>query len=217
MTSPSGSWHGGEAPERLLELGRRIASLLERMLRAGGEGPELDAALEDAAAAVARAEALLAPLERSTTPGLDPQARAAGARPYYVHGSNVGPYNPVFPQLSMRLDGDVSTARVRLGVAHEGPPGCVHGGIVALLFDQLLGQHIQDVGIPGMTGTLEVRYRRPVPLYTELALEARTRLRSGRKVVSEGRLWALGELAADAEGIFVLPRQGLAAIERARS
>jgi acyl-coenzyme A thioesterase PaaI-like protein len=211
MTMPSRSWHGGEAPERLVDLGRRVASLLERMLRAGGAGPELDAALEGAAAEVERAEALLAPFERSTTPGLDPEARGAGARPYYVRGSNVGPHNPVFPELHMRPGADVSTARVLLGVAHEGPPGCVHGGIVALLFDQLLGQHNQDAGIPGMTGTLEVRYRRPVPLYTELALEARTRLRSGRKVVSEGRMWARAELVAEAEGIFVMPRQGFGA------
>ena len=44
--------------------------------------------------------------------------------------------------------------------AYEGPPGLVHGGVVALLLDQILGGAADHAGVPGMTGTLTVRYRK---------------------------------------------------------
>ena len=57
---------------------------------------------------------------------------------------------------------------VTFGSAYEGPPGHVHGGYVAAAFDELLGMTQSLGGMPGMTGTLTVRYRRPTPLRTEL-------------------------------------------------
>jgi hypothetical protein len=78
---------------------------------------------------------------------------------------------------------------------------------VAALFDQILGQHNLSTGIPAMTGTLTVRYRRPTPLFTELRFEARTRSREGRKVITEGWLKAGDEVTAEAEGLFILPRK----------
>lgn len=203
MPTDDPPWHGGSAPQELTALSAEVADLLDRMLRVAGEGVEGEA-LERAARAVREAAEQLAPHARGGAPRVGAAGDAAG-RPYYVRGSNVGPHNPVFPSLAIRLEGEVSHADVTLGVAHEGPPGCVHGGIVALLFDQVLGQHNQDVGIPAMTGTLTVRYRRPVPLHVPLALDARVRDRSGRKIVTVGALRVDGETLAEAEGIFVLP------------
>ncbi len=58
------------------------------------------------------------------------------------------------------------------GVAYEGPPGYVHGGIIAAAFDEVLGMAQSLTGNPGMTGTLSIRYRRPDPcLLTELVFE----------------------------------------------
>ena len=47
-----------------------------------------------------------------------------------------------------------------LGAAYEGPPGLVHGGVSALILDQVLGEAAGAGGKPGMTGTLTIRYRR---------------------------------------------------------
>ena len=96
--------------------------------------------------------------------------------------------------------------RVDLDITWEGPPGCVHGGYVAHLFDCLMGQHNLNVGIPAMTGNLSVRYRRPTPLHTDLLLEAHTARSSGRKIVHQRRRSPRGgTVTAEAEGLFIVP------------
>mgnify|MGYP006303230097 CR=1 FL=1 len=91
----------------------------------------------------------------------------------------------------------------RFGPAYEGPPGCVHGGWVAAAFDEVLGFAQSLTGIPGMTGTLTVIYRRPTPLETDLRFEARVERTEGRKRFVRGTVTGGGELTAEAEGIFI--------------
>ncbi len=100
------------------------------------------------------------------------------------------------------LDGRF-VARATLGASFEGPPGYVHGGWVALIFDEALGIANVAGGNPGMTARLTIRYRRPTPLRTELRLEARTTGRQGRRITTVGTLHAGETLCAEAEGLFV--------------
>ena len=64
-----------------------------------------------------------------------------------------------------------SSSTSSYGTAYEGPPGSVHGGVVAAMFDEVLGMTQSLSGQPGMTGTLRIRYRRPTPLHRELRFE----------------------------------------------
>jgi acyl-coenzyme A thioesterase PaaI-like protein len=80
----------------------------------------------------------------------------------------------------------------------------VHGGVIASLFDELLGIVNIAAGLGAMTGTLTIRYRKPTPLLTDLTFEGRPTGVDGRKVYAEGSLYAGGELCAEAEGIFIL-------------
>jgi acyl-coenzyme A thioesterase PaaI-like protein len=91
----------------------------------------------------------------------------------------------------------------------------VHGGYVAHLFDQILGQHNLYSQIPAMTGTLSVRYRRPTPLYTDLDFEVHTEHASGRKILARGVLRSGDEIVAEAEGLFVMPRDFAANVAKA--
>jgi acyl-coenzyme A thioesterase PaaI-like protein len=93
--------------------------------------------------------------------------------------------------------------RVTYGYAYEGPPTCVHGGVIAELFDELLGMCNILVGSGAMTGTLTVRYRRPTPLLAPLELVARHTGKEGRKVFAWGGIYHRGELTAEADGIFI--------------
>jgi acyl-coenzyme A thioesterase PaaI-like protein len=115
----------------------------------------------------------------------------------------IGEHNPIAPPVAVELDGGVIRGRANLGAPYEGPPGYVHGAIIAATFDMLLGLANVASGNPGMTGTLTVRYRKPTPLHTDLTFEARTGERQGRKVIASGTVHANGELTAEAEGIFV--------------
>jgi hypothetical protein len=93
--------------------------------------------------------------------------------------------------------------RVTYGYPYEGPPTCVHGGVIAALFDELLGMCNILVGSGAMTGTLTVRYRRPTPLLAPLELVARHTGKEGRKVYAWGGIYHQGELTAEADGVFI--------------
>lgn len=115
----------------------------------------------------------------------------------------IGLANPIAPPITLQVEGDEVRGKVVFGTPYQGPPGYLHGGIVAALFDEALG-HVQWLtGNPGMTATLKVRYRKPTPLYTELRIEARVERVVGRKILTEARLYAGDTLTADAEGLFI--------------
>jgi acyl-coenzyme A thioesterase PaaI-like protein len=69
------------------------------------------------------------------------------------------------------VDG-VAIGTCTLGLQYEGPAGHVHGGISALLLDQVLGKANAANGRPGMTISLSIRYRKRVPLWTPLRITA---------------------------------------------
>jgi len=93
--------------------------------------------------------------------------------------------------------------RAVFGYQYEGPPTCVHGGVIAELFDELLGLANLVADQAGMTGTLKIRYHRPTPLLAPLELAARHTGRERRKIFTWGGIFCDGELAAEAEGIFI--------------
>ena len=93
-----------------------------------------------------------------------------------------------------------------LGALYEGPPGLVHGGVSALVLDQMLGEAAAVGGGPGMTARLTIHYRRPTPL-GRVASEGWVESTDGRKTVARGVLRDPdGNTTVEAEGLFVLPR-----------
>jgi acyl-coenzyme A thioesterase PaaI-like protein len=97
-------------------------------------------------------------------------------------------------------------AELNLGALYEGPPGLVHGGVSALILDQMLGEAAAVGGGPGMTGRLTLHYRRPTPL-GELSTEAWLESTTGRKTIAKGQVCDKdGNVTVEAEGLFILPR-----------
>ena len=128
-----------------------------------------------------------------------------------------GALNPTAPPMQVRTstmaDGrPVLIGTVRIDRLREGPPRAVHGGVIAGLFDELLGagQRLNG-GPPGMTGRLTVRYRRPTPLEADLELRVWIEDERTRRVVVRGDCVVLGEagddegrpVTAEAEAIFL--------------
>ncbi len=132
----------------------------------------------------------------SATAGSDPNAT-------FDHSPILGLANPLSPPLEVEIEGDRVVAHVHFGAAYEGPPGCVHGGYVAAVFDELLGATQTLSGTAGMTARLIVNYRRPTPLHRDLVMEGRMVRVDGRKVFVEATCSADGQLTAEAEGLFV--------------
>ncbi|MGH9171028.1 MAG: PaaI family thioesterase [Acidimicrobiales bacterium] len=190
----------GAASERLASEMRRI---IERLAVVRPPAEELEQA---AAAAAAFADRLdtLAERERSweiSEAGLDPG--------HFVAYSPVsGACNAIAPPVRFALvEHEASrpaiAGEVTFGPAYEGPPGHVHGGLLAAMFDELLGFAQLS---PGFTATLTVRYFRPVPLGKRLQLAANVDRVEGRKRWLKGTCSLEGELLAEAEGLFIAPR-----------
>ena len=99
------------------------------------------------------------------------------------------------------------TAVVCLDEAYQGPPGCVHGGYLAAMFDNLLGVlPYRLTGRKGaFTGRLTVRYRALTPLNAELVLTGSLTSVRSRRVTAAGQCHADGLLTAEAEALFVRP------------
>jgi len=120
-----------------------------------------------------------------------------------------GEGSPLAPPLVVRRDGDGVVAEATLGVAYEGPPAHVHGGMSALFMDQLLGSAAAAADVWGMTAHLELDYRGPLPLERKLVMRARVAESDGRKSLITGTI-ALADdperVLVEARGLFVLPR-----------
>jgi acyl-coenzyme A thioesterase PaaI-like protein len=125
----------------------------------------------------------------------------------------IGYANPIAPPVEVWLaesdDGQAEIhGRVTFDYPYEGPPMCVHGGVIAELFDELMGAANVIADKPGVTGTLTVRYRKPTPLLTPLDLVARFLRSEGRKVHTWAAIYHDGALTAEASGLFIEVQPG---------
>ena len=114
--------------------------------------------------------------------------------------------------LRFRLEGRAGTtpllvATFRPKPRHQGAPGFLHGGVAATCLDEAMaGVGYALDRIHTVTATLNLKYRRPVPLAAvPLRVEAwRDRAEPRRQQRVRGRLLLPdGTLAVEGDGIFV--------------
>jgi len=86
----------------------------------------------------------------------------------------------------------------------EGPPGYLHGGIIATLLDETMSKAVRAQGLTAMTRHMEVDYRRPVPSGVPIRLEGRIVRSEGRKHWTKAKLLDLeGRALAQSDGLFI--------------
>jgi len=92
--------------------------------------------------------------------------------------------------------------------AFEGRPGCLHGGIIATLLDEVMSKTVRaHGGHSAMTRHLQVDYLRPVPSLAPLRIEGRVLRSKGRSHWAEAQILSgEGAMLAHAKAIFVEPR-----------
>jgi acyl-coenzyme A thioesterase PaaI-like protein len=123
--------------------------------------------------------------------------------PHQPNCFGCGPRNQAGLHLRCHVTEEGVAGRFRLEHHHEGGPGVAHGGIVAAVLDDLLGCLIYRLGRPMVTARLEVDYRRPLPLATEVDAVARITTTEGRKAWTEGELSDQTGIYAQARGLFI--------------
>ena len=190
-------------PERA-RLAEAVRSLIDAVMTTEGDDPAVLLEVADGA------EQLAERLGGS-------RAAGAGYRPrthndYLPRSPVVGDASPLAPRIEWdtsddALDGKPGIeAHGTFGAAYEGPPGHVHGGMIALAFDEMLGIANIAAGHPGMTARLTIHYRKPTPLFHDLQFRAGVDRIEGRRIMSRAELWDGDTLTAQAEGLFVRPR-----------
>ena len=93
---------------------------------------------------------------------------------------------------------------------HQSYPNVIHGGISATILDEVIGRAIMmttDSNTFGVTIELKVRYKKPVPLDSELKAIGRIIKDRGRIFEGTGELYLPnGEIAVEAEGKYMKRR-----------
>ena len=190
------------------ELGTALRELVDAAVRTEVSLTELAAATGLARELAARLRAESRELHEIASVD-DPEIGERWYSPVY------GPGNPISPPIvATQSDDGRAEGRVTLGKPHEGPPGLVHGGVVATLLDHVLARAVRAGGRGGLTATLTVTYRRPVRLGVPLFLTAETGEIDGRRTTARARLVEEDDPAttlAEAEGLFVALRPHRAA------
>ncbi|MCU7724265.1 PaaI family thioesterase [Actinoplanes sp. KI2] len=184
--------------EAITDLGDALRTLVEHatwteapaadLLRAAAEAREIAARLGDSA-------------RDAAVPAADDPARGVRMyNPVIGHGSALA------PPLRIEVVAGMAIGRCTLGLAFEGPPTYAHGGVSAMLLDQILGHAVAAAGNPGMTVRLDTTYRAPVPLRTPLRLTAAVDEVAGRRVTATGYIATEadpGTILVSAVGTFV--------------
>jgi len=91
---------------------------------------------------------------------------------------------------------------------HIGAGDTLHGGLAATVLDEaLVWAGIMVEKVLTVTGTLDLRFRRPLYVADTITAVGRVEERSGRRVVLSGRLETERGTAVSAKGLYVVSRE----------
>lgn len=195
--SGGGSWGDGAR--------ERFAASVRAAIDATMTSQASDSALDDASTAL---DDIVAELRASGGTArnrieLHGAEALSGPTGHMLGSPQIGAANPLAVPVAVEVVDRRVVGRVTFTAPYEGPPGFVHGGVIASVFDELLGVANVEGQAPGMTAKLTVRYRRPTPLHRPAVFEAWHEKRQGRRFVAHATLHVDGQLTCEAEGLFV--------------
>ncbi|MDX2168339.1 MAG: PaaI family thioesterase [Deltaproteobacteria bacterium] len=179
-----------------------LAASVRRLIHATVTVADDAALLNDAAARIDALAATLAaaapdpPLSRYPGGGESPSD-------WMPFDAVMGRWNPLAAPLTIGAENGRAVGTVSFDTPYEGPPGCVHGAVIAASFDQVLNVANLMEGAAGPTARLELTFRAPTPLRRPLRFEGWVERREARKVHSRGRLLADGVVTVEAAGLFI--------------
>lgn len=186
--------------------GKPFVDLVEAFRRLQDRVACCDPSAEAAAAAIAQLEQARRDLdEYAVIPGLHYSGLRADV---------AGRGHPLIVPIEIdRSSAERVSGRVTFSEFYVGGGTAVHGGAIALAFDEILGR-LGNAGEPARTAYLNVTYRRVVPVGRELDIEAQCTELAGRKILIDGSLSLDGVTLANAEGLWVVLREDATADER---
>lgn len=156
--------------------------------------------------AIAQIQAVTDALQADQIEGASGVNYNATGRAWNWGNAAVGLRNGAAPPMEVVHDADGRMhADVFLGAAYEGPPGCAHGGVSALLLDHIMGVTASGMNRVTLTGTLTLKYLNPLPL-GDVRLDAWISGEEGRKVFVDATIKGAAGVALEAHGVFIIPK-----------
>lgn len=151
-----------ELRARLELTGTQLAALADRLRRLIALSVTSEAPadrLDAAARALDEAIAVLAPYEPAGPAPRFPAGDRSQPEQVMPFDPVMGRLNPLAPPLRFAWEPPRAIGTVTFDTPYEGPPGCVHGGIIACAFDQVFNVANLLSGRPGPTVRLALRFR----------------------------------------------------------
>jgi acyl-coenzyme A thioesterase PaaI-like protein len=142
----------------------------------------------------------------------DEVAGLAAAMPFDMI---IGSCNPVAPPVTIEFEPPKAIGRALFTPPFEGAPGCVHGAVLAGVFDIMLTAANVIANGAGPTVNLSVRYLRPTLIDQPAVFEAWVTSVEARRTHSRGHLIQNGVVTVEAVGEFVnMERSRIASMHR---
>ncbi len=134
-----------------------------------------------------------------------PEDRIAAIRAGYDRCFGCGPANPIGLGLDDFVRNEaVVTASFSPVEDFNGFAEVLHGGVVATALDEVMAwTAILVEGVMVVTGTLDLRFRKPAPVAATFDLRGELLERRGRRLMIQGSMSDNGKVVADANGMFL--------------
>ena len=117
-----------------------------------------------------------------------------------------GKHNPSGLAMGVEYTEDEARCRITLERRFQGWQGIAHGGIVSTLLDEIMAHAVLKFVGRGVTASMEVRYKAPVPLDDELLVVGKVLDNSPRVITTRGeiRLGESGKILASGKAKFIV-------------
>ncbi|MFT4201215.1 PaaI family thioesterase [Gordonia sp. (in: high G+C Gram-positive bacteria)] len=140
-----------------------------------------------------------------------PKATAPGEAMRFHHALCYGCGDDALNGLHVTVvagEGLDSTATMVVRPWMEGGPGVIHGGVLSAAFDEVMGTTALLIGVPVVTGHLEIDFARPIPIDSSLRFTAEILGKQRRKVYTRATAYLDGpdappEPVAGSQALFI--------------
>ncbi|HWJ62027.1 MAG TPA: PaaI family thioesterase [Acidimicrobiales bacterium] len=165
-------------------------------------------ALIDQATAILAQEETPGPFWLTGLSSFDDFDLTADLATLHTYSPALGDANPFAPVVELEVTDDkVVQGTVTFAEIHNGPPwNTCHGGIIALVYDDIVGLAAMVGAGGGMTANLSIDYRKPTPLFEPIRFKAWLDWHEDRKHIARGEMWLGDTLLSDAKGLFIRPK-----------
>jgi len=121
-----------------------------------------------------------------------------------------GRNNPCGVKLRFHWDGKVAKSEFTTTELHQGWKDIIHGGILTTLLDEAMAYAAYFENVAGVTGTMEVKFRRPVSIGQQLKITAWITNRERRFAETRAQLTLSdGTVVAEAKATqYIISKKG---------